>query len=404
MSPKRLLLVTHHPIDPAGGASARWRSLMQHLPALGWEVDVANDPLQLSVAAYAERPEDRLRVDRRARFWSRVARLTSPPFALAGIQRGAMPLLTPAIVARGARSLRCRIERGAYDAVLATGPPMTALLVARAAARGGSPPLLVELRDLWAGNPLFDRRGGLLNRLEEWIFGRAAAVIACTPEAVADLTGRHHSIAGRCVEVPNGFEAQLLERRAVQPPDPGSRMTILHSGTLAPARPLRPLLEVMSREPYRSSFRLVHHGYAPPAMLAELESLGGSCEIELREPSGWADAVDQIARADVALIANTYAGGDATSVPGKVYEYLALGRPVLSLTEGGATERLLGRLGADRFCGRIGDPASIAASLDRLREEPWPAPLGETELAPYTRRTVAERMAQLLDRARGGSS
>jgi glycosyltransferase involved in cell wall biosynthesis len=401
VSPKRLLLVTHHPLDPAGGASARWRSLATHLPGEGWEVDVSSDPLRLSHAAYAARPEDRRRVDRRARLWSLIARLTSPPFALLGIRRGAMPLLTPLLVARGARRLRRRLREGSYDAVLATGPPMTALLVARAASRDGTPPLVVELRDLWAGNPTHDRRGGLLRALERWIFGRARAVIACTPEAVQDVARRHPRVADRVLEVPNGFEPQLLERRAQHTRPASERLTIIHSGTLAPWRPLRPLLDVMASDRYRSAFRLVHHGYVPPAMAEELSEMGERCEIEVAPPSSWADAVDRIADADAALIVNTTAGGDATSVPGKVYEYMALGKPVLCITEGGAAEGLLARLGANDWCARIDDPESIAAALDRLLDAPQASAVSEAALAAYDRRTVAQRIATVLDGVSG---
>jgi glycosyltransferase involved in cell wall biosynthesis len=398
MSSKRLLLVTHHPLDGAGGAAARWRSLARHLPDAGWEFDIASDPLRLSPAAYSESKEDRRRVERRARFWSRIARLTTPPFTLLGIQRAAMPLMAPWLVARGAISLRRRLREGSYDAVVATGPPMLALLVARAASTGGLPPLVVELRDLWAGNPTYDRRGGLLGALEGWIFGKASAVIACTPQAAQDLGRRHPAVVGRICEIPNGFEPELMTRRAAEPRTPSMPITILHSGTLAPSRPVAPLLEVLAREPYRSAFRLVHHGYASRESLEEMSRFQGRCDMEILPPSGWAEAVERMGDADVGLILQTDACGDPTAVAAKVYELLALGKPVLCLTNGGATESLLSRLGADRLCGRIDDESSIVSVLDRLLAGPLPSPVPEPMLHAYDRSEIAAAMARLLDR------
>jgi glycosyltransferase involved in cell wall biosynthesis len=109
-----------------------------------------------------------------------------------------------------------------------------------------------------------------------------------------------------------------------------------------------------------------------------------------------------MAGADVGLLTNTTAGGDATSVPGKVYEYLALGKPVLCLTEGGAAETLLSRLGAGSLAARIDDPSSIAAALDRLQAGDRPEAGAGNGLARYSRRELASEMAGLLERVSAG--
>ncbi|HLH15333.1 MAG TPA: hypothetical protein VKV16_11125, partial [Solirubrobacteraceae bacterium] len=82
----------------------------------------------------------------------------------------------------------------------------------------------------------------------------------------------------------------------------------------------------------------------------------------------------------------------------KVYEYLALGKPVVCITDGGATEALLRRLGADQLCARLDRPEAIVAALRRLREQP-PAPLAPALLEPYSRRALAAGMARALERA-----
>jgi hypothetical protein len=114
-------------------------------------------------------------------------------------------------------------------------------------------------------------------------------------------------------------------------------------------------------------------------------------------PSGWDEAIGRIARANVTLIVQAPSAGDATAVASKVYEYLALGRPVLALTGGGATEGVLRRVGADHYAARLDDEASIIAALDRLRSEPVAAPVPAERLAPYERATIARLTAELLD-------
>ena len=393
MSP-RLLLVTHRSPQQSGGPAARWRSLLSHLPEHGWEVDVLAAAERIAGGEYDSSQAARRRMDVRAHTMARIGALADPAFALAGVRPEAFPLST-AWVPRGARDVRRRIAAGRYDAILATGPPFAALMAAVAGRRRGGPPLVVELRDLWAGNPLFDRRGELLGALEHWVLGRSAAIVAVTPEAAQDVRRRHPALAARVAEIPNGFEGDLLARReAVAPRWP---LEILHSGTLTVDRPLGPLLDVLTRDPYRDAFRLTLHGYVAPPIAAQLASVDSRLRVDVVGPSGWDEAIGRIARANVTLIVQAPSAGDATAVASKVYEYLALGRPVLALTGGGATEGVLRRVGADRYAARLDDEASIIAALDRLRSEPVAAPVPAERLAPYQRATIARLTAELLD-------
>jgi glycosyltransferase involved in cell wall biosynthesis len=372
---QRLLLVSHRPNDQAGGPAARWRSFATHLPDLGWEVDVVSARGGDEFAS----PE---RARTRAKVMETAGRIADPAFRLVGLRPEAMPL-SSAWVARGSAEVGRRLRSGGYDAVLATGPPFAALVAARL--RHGEVPLVVELRDLWAGNPAFDRGGPVLRRLESWVVREAAAVVAVTPEAADDLRRRHPE--ARVEEITNGFEPELLERRR---PTEGPATTILHSGTLTKDRPLAPLLRAL-----RPPLRLVLHGYVAPEIQAEIEA--SSAEVELVPPSGWDDAIERIANADVALITQARGAGDETAVAAKIYEYLALGKPVLCISDGGATEGLLRRFRVDQLCARLDDRGSIEAALRRIASGDLQPPPSADALAPYERSHLASVTANLLD-------
>ena len=366
--------MSHRPIDQAGGPAARWRSFSRHLPEHDWDIDVVSAQGGDEFAA----PEQ---AERRARIMETAGKIADPVFRLAGLRPEAMPL-SMLWVRRGAQEVRRRLEAGRYDVVLATGPPFAALLAARRAA--GETPLVVELRDLWAGNPAFDRGGPVLRRLESRVVDPSAAIVGVTPQAAADLRSRHPG--ARVEEIPNGFEPALIAMRT--PPRGGA--TILHSGTLTKDRPLEPLLQAL-----RPPLRLVLHGYVAPEIRAEVER--SSAEVELLAPSGWEDAVRRIADADVTLVTQARGAGDKTAVAAKVYEYLALGKPVLAITHGGATEALLRRLGADQLAARLDDQASIEAALEKIVSGDLPPPVEPEKLAPYERPRLAQRLGELLD-------
>jgi glycosyltransferase involved in cell wall biosynthesis len=370
---RRLLLVSHRPVDQAGGPAARWRSFVQHLPEHGWEVEVLS-------AGGADEFASPSSAQTRAKVMETAGRLADPVFRLAGLRPEALPLST-FWIPRGAREIRRRLRRGGYDAVLVTAPPFAALLAASRAVR--DVPLVVELRDLWARNPAFDRGGPILRRAESSVVKQAAAVVAVTPEAADDLRRRHPRT--QIEEIPNGFEPELLTMRRET-----SGTTILHSGTLTKDRPLAPLLAAL-----RPPLRLVLHGYVAPEIQKEIADSGA--EVETVPPSGWEDAVRRIAGADVALVTQARTAGDKTAVAAKVYEYLALGKPVLCISNGGATEGLLRRLNADGLCARLDDEASIRAALDRIEAGDLPQPVRPETLEPYERPRLAARLAELID-------
>jgi hypothetical protein len=406
---RRLLLVTHRSIHQAGGPAARWRAFFRYLPEYGWELDVLSADEGRGASEF-DTSRQRA-VATRAAAMARIARLSDPAFRFVGVRPDSLPL-SMLWIPRGALLLRRQIALSPPDVVLATGPPIAGLLAARVGI-GPHIPLVVELRDLWAGNPAFDAGGKVLSKVEDWMLRGAHRVVACTPEAVSDLRIRHPQIAGRVVEIPNGFDPEV---RSIATSGAsgnattgssgniscagGSRktLTLLHSGTVTATRPLAPLIRALCDPRVSESFHLVLHGYMSPTSRAEVEQARGThpVSIELLPPSPWRDAVCRIARADAGVITQARGAGDETAIASKIYEYLALEKPVLCVTDGGASEALLRRLGADELCARLDEPETILAALLRLRDRP-PRPVAPPRLEPYNRRELAGQMATLLE-------
>jgi hypothetical protein len=218
------------------------------------------------------------------------------------------------------------------------------------------------------------------------------------------LRHRHPDLERRIVEISNGFDPEITSIAAARTNgDPRvdrsqQKLTLLHSGTLTPARPIAPVIRALGDPRLARSIRLVLHGYLTPDSRAEVEraQLETKMPIEVLTPSPWEEAVAQIAKADAGLIVQAHVAGDQTAVASKIYEYLALRKPVLCITDGGASEALLRRLGADDLCARLDEPETIVAALWRLLEHAPRAPLPD-RLEPYSRRALAGRMATLLE-------
>ena len=124
---RRLLLVSHRPIDQAGGPAARWRSFSRHLPEHGWEVDVVSAGGGDEFAS----PEQRAGAGE-GHGDGRQGRRPCLPARRAATRGDAAVDALGAARSPGDPSAGC--AAGGYDAVLATGPPFAALIAARRAA------------------------------------------------------------------------------------------------------------------------------------------------------------------------------------------------------------------------------------------------------------------------------
>ena len=202
------------------------------------------------------------------------------------------------------------------------------------------------------------------------------------------MRGLHPEIAPRLEVLPNGFDPALLELRD-RPREPDERATLVHAGTLYGDRSAVTLMRALARPELASRARLVLVGAIDPPHR-------GGAAARPRRARGRRRAAGAVARwrssacsaADIAVVINSPGTGGDMAAPSKLYEALALGTPVLALTEPGSeTERLLQaprprrRLRAARRRGR--DRARGGRGCSTRRRRP--------STPPRSRRSTATR-------------
>ena len=90
---------------------------------------------------------------------------------------------------------------------------------------------MADVRDLWAGNPYYDRGSRVLAGLQGRALRRADAVATVTEGCRVSLLGLHAEIAERLHVLPNGFDPALLGRRAPAAPHDGPAR-LIYAGAL----------------------------------------------------------------------------------------------------------------------------------------------------------------------------
>lgn len=278
--------------------------------------------------------------------WRRLrSRLDRVPFPESGYGPWRRPLTEAA---------RAVHAHDPVDLVVATANPNVTFAAAHALWRRHRVPYIMDYRDAWSLD-VFD--GGRLTsprsraaRLEKAYLAGAREVWFVNEPIRAWHAREHPRLASAMHVVANGWDPTILDRTGPpRRPAPGEPLTFGYLGTVSAKVPLAELLEGWTEAldgglvPPGSRLRIAGHlgffAVARADMLAAIERAG--------------DAVDYVGPVPKTEVSAFYRDVDATVLAlgrgryvtsGKVFEYLAAGKPIVSVhhPENAATEVLRG--------------------------------------------------------------
>jgi glycosyltransferase involved in cell wall biosynthesis len=430
--PRVLVLAYYFP--PLGGAGVqRTVKLLKHLPALGYEPVVVTGPSDATVewappdATLAEELPSGLV----------VRRVPGPRPTAAGrwSARAGRWLDRPDPVgAWWCRSAeRSGLAVDGIDLVYATMSPFETAGAARTIAVRRGVPWVADLRDPWALDewtvyPTAVHRRRDVRRMRAAL-RCAAAVIANTPEAERAIAERFPELAPRLSVVPNGWDAADFAERGRERAAPRGERTfrivyVGYSHLDAGHRRTRALRSLSGGATRGLDIRSRSHLYLLQAieLLREREpQLAARIEVHLAGPSpagtdgapgvthhGYLDhaaSVELLRSADLLFLPmhDLPAGVRARTVPGKTYEYLASGRPILAALPDGDARDLLAGLDGARVC-RPRDVACLAEGIRAAMTGPPAVDHVPAVARAFERRRLAEQIASIFDRAIDGAS
>jgi glycosyltransferase involved in cell wall biosynthesis len=287
-----------------------------------------------------------------------------------------------------------------FDCVITSSPPESVHFVG-AMLRGRGLPWIADMRDGWGFERSPERQReqplprALDDAFERSVLARADERVAVTEPIAADLRER---LGLSAVVVPNGFDPEPPARSGPEPPLQPGRHSLVHTGRMGSAdRSPEPLLEALRRLGRDSPQVLdrLEVVLAGPLTEGERDLLEGS---ELGDAVQWAgslahDQSIELQRAADSLLLFTGARQPG-HVPGKLYEYLATGSPVLVLGDETESARVVERAGAGIALPRE-DVPSIAAALERLVAGELNGGPGRADQFAYP--AIAERMAAVVE-------
>jgi glycosyltransferase involved in cell wall biosynthesis len=319
----------------------------------------------------------------------------------------------PFAVRAGKRIVR---ERG-IDAVVSTSPPHSAHLVGKAIASSTGLPWVADFRDLWTRNPGFLHaqgiRGRVERRLERSVVTAATRIVTVTDPFRTNILVDYPALDPDVVRViPNGFDPPDFEGGELPEnltPAPSCFRVVYTGGWLSNGSP-RLFLEALARSIATST----EEGMPIEAIFAGTQQAMVRSEAERAGVSSLVRAVGYLpARKACALQRSADAllltlGGRSNSpeiIPGKTFQYLGAGRPIIALVPDGAAADLVRKAGAG-FVVAPDDVDAVARTLGAMIRakrvgKPFPG-ADPTLLASYTRETRTRHFARVLDEVSHG--
>lgn len=392
-----------------GGGVQRTAYFVRYLRSFGWRPHVLTGPARerhildrsLSELIPADVPVTRTRFYDVQRLHKALGRLR-----LARVFRTLTPFLpnmnaswVPFAYRAGARILA--EER--FDVIFSSAYPIGSHVVALLLRRRFGVPWVADYRDEWSlrevirwPSPLHRR---LARHVDRKLVTTADQVVTTSPAHTRRFSEAFEA-RRPIVTITNGFDptdlrnAQASEHAGA----PRDRFVICHVGTVFPWRSPDMLLAAVAD--------LVDQG-AIPADRVAVEFVGfgspkddhGLAEAGIVRTTGYVghgEAVARMKAADLLLLFNT----ERSNIPGKTFEYIASGRPILALCAEGPT----GDVVRATRTGAVLDPAdrSAIARVVEASFRRWERGLPALDTDPkgleaYTRRALATRLHEVFE-------
>jgi hypothetical protein len=273
--------------------------------------------------------------------------------------------------------------------LFSTYPPVGPLLAAWQLARSENLPWIADFRD-----PIPDGRkdtlaGQLQNRVYRWlergVAQNTSALISNTDAAAVKWQEKFPSLNRKAHVIWNGFDPE--ERVAFLPTASRVCRVLSHTGELYGGRSVTPILESIAR--LIATNRLPARGVLVRLIgNAEAEALPKQEFLNHARSEGWLELIThQLPKNEAFQIALSSDGllllqpQSSTQVPGKLFEYLRIGRPILAFVQPDSpSERLLALGGVPYRCVY---PGSAPEVVDNIVAEYFSIPSEPVAASPW---------------------
>ena len=420
---KRVLVITYN-WPPSGGIGVRrWLKFSKHLPSYGWEpVILTVDPLYATYPALdtsLSRDVPPVEIHKtRATDWFRLlssdkSKIPSAGFAMntdnsfkgrfSRFIRGNFFIPDPR---RGWNRYAFRkaceiIESQKIDRIITTSPPhSTQLIGLRLKKKYPALRWIADLRDPWTDIYYYNKFyptpvSRMIDSAYEKRVLQSADLITTVGKSLKALLGsKVPGIEEKIHVISNGFDEDDFSGIIAEQPDV---FTISYIGSLSGIYPIHGFLDALRTVASKGiKYRLRFTGSVPAEIKDKLISGAGVADISFNPFSSHPTALNNMLSASALLLIIPDHESSRSIITGKMFEYLAAGKPVICLAPADGDAAAILRETRHGRTFDYSDSAGIAGYIEELASESNLP--GLTPPESYSRKNIVKRVAELLEK------
>ena len=423
---RRVLIITYY-WPPSGGSGVqRWLKFAKYLPEAGWEpviftpenpdFDLQDETLLKEISPNME--VIRFPIWEPYQLFAKVRKKgkSHPGRILEQQKKGFLEKIAiwlranilvpdPRVfwVKPSVQFLSPLLKEGQFQAIITTGPPHSLHLIGQQLKQKYGIPWLADFRDPWSQWEFLDTLPMLpfIRRrheaLEQKVLQQADVVVTISPTFQRDL----EKLSGRKIDlITNGYDSADIPQDFATRPKVADRLHLVYTGIIDAIRNPLPLMQALKEEfeaagqeiswtfVGKVSEQVQQQVQVDPWLRAHIHFVGYVSHQEV---------FDFYAKADALVLILTDTKNAKGNIPGKLFEYLASGLPVLALGDPqGDSSEILSQAGAGAVLS-YGDQPAMRQALRRLYQTAGPQQ-SVGSLEAYSRKTGSKQVAALLDR------
>jgi glycosyltransferase involved in cell wall biosynthesis len=296
------------------------------------------------------------------------------------------------------------LKSNPVDAIITTGPPHSMHLIGLKLQQELGLRWIADFRDPWTNIDYFNdlklTNGSKKKHfiLERQVIQSADAIVVVSKQMQREF---EYLLPKKIIVIPNGFDDEDFKFKSVEV-DPFLSLT--HTGTIPPNRN-NPLLWncianlIKTNKEFAKQIRLRFIGEVDASVVRSIQMAGimENCQFLGYLPHN--EAIDKTMRSQALLLLINNSNNANGILTGKLYEYMAAGRPILAIgLKGGDLELVLNQTGAGRIFA-----ADSAEDINKGLEWIWQLHKNSFHeystkgVGLYTRKNLSLQMVRLLD-------
>ncbi len=308
------------------------------------------------------------------------------------------------------RAAMSEVKNRDFDAIYSTSPPETSHLIACDIQTRTGLPWVADFRDPWMNlyllRPPTAVHARLHARLERKVCERAHTIV--TTRWHEKLIREKYPKSPGITRISNGYDAAEAATIETVERDK-TRFRITHAGMLTQNRTSVPFLRgvrrfLINRPAARTDLEILFVGPREDKNELAVKQLELTDVVTFRDSVPHEEALQLESSSHILLLIKHINPDYKGIVPGKLYEYIGVRRPVLALVPNGEAARLITDLRRGIVAPQD-DEHTIAKILDSLfasfKEDKLDEPFDLTPLSQFSRKSLAGDLAGLLDTVTG---